>query len=77
MKKILIVGASGFLGTKLYDMFLAANEVIGTYFGRQRRGLVSLDVTDAGAVSNLIKSCHPDIVVHTVAMSDVRKNENS
>lgn len=70
MGKILILGASGFLGTKLFEIFSNENEVIGTYFGKSIKGLVRCDVTEAGNVRKVIKDSKPDVVINTVAVPD-------
>lgn len=70
MSKILITGASGFLGTKLFDMYTPKAEVLGTYFGHPRERFVSLDVTNSSQTHDLITRFRPDVVIHTVALSD-------
>ena len=70
--KILITGATGFLGTKLYSMYKADKcyEVIGTYAHKAGNSFIKMDVTDRGQTLEIIKDLHPDIVIHTVALSD-------
>lgn len=72
MNRVLVIGASGFLGTKIYDMYSSSPErvVAGTYSSHPREGLLPLDITDAAQVQELITSFHPDAVIHTVALSD-------
>jgi dTDP-4-dehydrorhamnose reductase len=70
MSKILITGASGFLGTKLLDLFSRDNEVLGTYSSNNRQGLVPLDITNTQQVHDLMRSFRPDTIIHTVALSD-------
>lgn len=70
MAKVLITGASGFLGTKLLDMYTAKTEVTGTYQRHPREGLVPLDVTNSAQTLELFTNFRPDIVIHTVALSD-------
>lgn len=68
--RILIIGASGFLGTKLYTSFSGQHQVLGTYLTQPQANLVPLDITDAAQTSKLFKEFQPEMVVHTVAMSD-------
>ena len=72
MKKVLITGATGFLGQKLYDMYKSSGkyDVRGTYNSHQRDGLVHLDVTNPEETHRLIQDFRPDIVIHSVALSD-------
>lgn len=70
MRKVLITGASGFLGTKLYDLYASKADVVGTYLGHNREGLVFLDVTNASQTHDFITNLRPDIVINTVAFSD-------
>jgi dTDP-4-dehydrorhamnose reductase len=73
MSKILITGASGFLGTKLHDMFSAKaeNEVFGTYKTRFRKGLIHLDIDNPTDTHALLKYIRPDIVIHTASLTDI------
>ena len=70
MAKILITGASGFLGTKLMRTLKKNHEVMGTYSPRKNNG-ICLDVTDADGVNNLISSFQPDFIFHTAALVSV------
>ena len=72
MKKLLVTGASGFLGWNLCQQ--AANwEVHGTYFSHQITipgvSLYKLDLTDFTALDRLFKTINPDAVIHTAAAS--------
>lgn len=79
MKKILITGANGLLGQKLVEG-LSANanvKLIATARGENRNSIKSgyeyyrLDVTSAADVSHLLQKIHPDVVIHTAAMTNV------
>jgi dTDP-4-dehydrorhamnose reductase len=73
MKKLLITGASGFLGWYLCQESLAQGwtvhgtacskqpEIDGVWFHR-------VELTDAIAVKALIEAVHPDMVIHAAAM---------
>lgn len=73
MKKILITGASGFLGTKLYDMFSAntENQIFGTYKTRYREDLIPLDINNPNETRSLLEYIRPDIVIHTASLTDI------
>lgn len=69
MKKVLIIGASGFVGTALYNSYAQDSNVLGTYFENPRGNLVPLDIRDKDKTMALITSFNPDIVIHTAALS--------
>jgi dTDP-4-dehydrorhamnose reductase len=67
--KVLITGANGQLGQDLVKIFNANSfEVCG--FGRDR-----LDVTDLDQSRELIRSLHPDVIVHAAAYTQVDQAE--
>jgi len=61
MNKILVTGASGFLGTYLVPLLRRSHEVVAT--DRE-----DLDVTDVAAVHRVIKRHRPDLVCHLAAL---------
>ncbi len=74
MKKILITGASGFLGGHVYKL---ARERFETYAGfhdhviNEKGEWVQLDLTDAENLSLVIYKIKPDVVVHSAAISNL------
>lgn len=70
MQRILITGASGFLGTKLFTTLSQQYNVIGTYYQQKRPNLIRLDITNKEEVQHVIASQKPDVIIHTVALSD-------
>jgi len=64
--KVLVIGASGFLGTALCDELRRRGcEVVGT--ARMRPDLARLDVGDPAAVTRVLESVDPDTVVNLAA----------
>lgn len=64
--RVLITGATGFLGTAMLEQVPPGVEVIAT---GHTRGHIALDVTDPLAVRNAINQQKPDTVVHLAAVS--------
>lgn len=75
-KRILIFGASGFLGKKCYNIFRRNHDVGGTYSTKAIKGMKSLDITSQKAVNSLIERVSPDVVVHSAALVNVDDCEN-
>lgn len=64
MKKILVTGASGFLGGRLAAFYRGKYEVEAPSHG-------SMDITDAGDVERTLCAVRPDVVIHCAAVSDI------
>ena len=73
MKKLLVTGASGFLGWNLCQQAYANWEVHGTYFSHKvtipNTTLYRVDLTDFTALKQLLERVQPDAVIHTAAAS--------
>ncbi|MBF2027501.1 MAG: NAD(P)-dependent oxidoreductase [Oscillatoriales cyanobacterium C42_A2020_001] len=71
--KLLITGASGFLGWNLCQIAATTWEVYGTYCSRQCQipgtTLLKLDLTDFHQVKTVLHSLQPDAVIHLAAQS--------
>ena len=68
--KILITGASGLLGSKLFEILSKHNEVVGTYFSKKTYRCSYFDITDRRFVGSFFNKIDPQVVVHTAAISD-------
>lgn len=73
MKKLLVTGASGFLGWNLCSLAQADWQVHGTYCSHEVKisgvNLHHCDLTDFAALDRLFQSVQPDAVIHTAAAS--------
>jgi len=70
--KLLIIGASGVLGSRLYnDTIKKKWDVAGTYCSHKREGLLYLDVTDKGSVEKAFNLFRPEVVVMAGGITNV------
>lgn len=76
MKKLLVIGASGLLGSKAIELRKEHYEAYGTYAKNEREGLYKLDVSDRTAVFSFIEEIRPDIVLDTHGLNNVDYGES-
>ena len=67
-KKMLITGATGFLGSRVAQYYKDKYEVLTPSHGE-------MDITDESSVMTYFEDKRPDVVVHCAAISDVGKCE--
>ncbi|CAE6521891.1 unnamed protein product [Rhizoctonia solani] len=69
MMKVLVTGASGVLGSAVYQAFRAVKdvEVKGTAHTRPSGDVIAIDLCDEPSVTKLIQDCKPDWVIHCAA----------
>ena len=71
--KILIVGANGYLGARLYSDLKNKFEVVGTYHKKQfDQDYIQLDITDKGQVNKIFAQIKPDVIIHTANFASPR-----
>ena len=68
-KKILLTGASGLLGEKLFSILKRNFELIGVRKTTKGR-FISLDLTDYDSVQAFIKLSKPDIIIHAAGVAE-------
>lgn len=70
--KLLLIGASGVLGSKLYsDAIRKKWNVLGTYYSRECEGLFCLSLTDKKGINSTFHFFNPDVVVLAGGITDV------
>ena len=64
--KVLLLGASSYLGARLFFELQNEVDIVGTYSSHNMSAkLIPLDITLKDDVSSLIKSVKPDVIIHT------------
>jgi dTDP-4-dehydrorhamnose reductase len=69
--KILVIGAAGFVGEKLYNILSKDFEVIGTYYAEKKYNFKYLDMSNRESVIKLISKTKPHVVIHTAGITNV------
>jgi dTDP-4-dehydrorhamnose reductase len=73
MQKLLVTGASGFLGWNVCQQTKSQRQVVGTYYSQaiDIAGVktIKADLTDISTVTDLFQEIKPDAVIHTAAAS--------
>ena len=77
MKKVLVIGASGFLGTALMQELPKQFEVIGTFFGEKKENLIELDMNNKAQLNSVLDSVCPEIIILAAAEADVDAYESN
>lgn len=74
MARLLVTGASGFLGWNLCHKARKEWKVFGTVFSHHARitniNIIKVDLTDSNELKNIFQVIKPDAVIHTAAKSD-------
>jgi dTDP-4-dehydrorhamnose reductase len=68
---MLVIGASGLLGSKIMELGMQKYEVYGTYSKNNKDGLTRLDVKDRKQVFDLLGGIKPDLVVDSHGLNNV------
>ena len=71
MIDVLILGASGLVGSTFHRLVSPTKKVVGTYFSRPKQGLSFLDITDADSLRRALASWRPRVVIHAACNTHV------
>jgi dTDP-4-dehydrorhamnose reductase len=75
MKKVLVTGASGLLGSKIIKLFKSDYEMVGTFnlhpFELAGVETVFMDITNPSQTIEIILRHSPDLVIHAAAYRDL------
>jgi len=78
MKKVLVVGASGFLGKKIASRMRSEGlSVVGTGFSAAGSDAIRLDTRARSEIEEIIKNVAPDVVVDAHGMTSVDQCEKN
>jgi dTDP-4-dehydrorhamnose reductase len=72
--KLLVTGGSGLMGSKVAEISLErGHEVFSGYSHHRPRygAAVKLDLMDDSSLIDAVKTSHPDVIIHTAALTDV------
>ncbi len=70
-RKIILTGASGGLGSALMAKLSQHHDVLGLCHANPAPGLKELDLREPAAIQKLAKEFQPEIILHTVGLTDV------
>ncbi len=71
--KILITGASGYVGARMFADLLGHYDVVGTFQGHKLfGGLLKLDIANREDVFKMVSKIHPNLIIHAAAISSRR-----
>lgn len=62
-QKILVLGASGFLGREIYD-FLGGEKCRGTSFSKNSGEFIKTDLTKSGELEKILQQINPEVVIN-------------
>lgn len=69
MKRYLILGAHGLVGDAVTKQLNGKHEWAGTYFKREKSGLIKLDITSSNDLENLFSKIKPTHVINCTNLS--------
>lgn len=79
MKKILVIGASGFIGNYFFlELKKVLNfSVFGTYYSNKKEGLIYLDYTNSRELNKTLKYINPEIIIWAAGIKNIDNLESN
>jgi dTDP-4-dehydrorhamnose reductase len=75
---ILITGASGYIGARIFEDLRESHDVTGTFCrNRFSMDLRQLDITNRKAVFEIVSEVNPDLIIHAAAIPSRRRCEKN
>ncbi|WP_295953175.1 NAD(P)-dependent oxidoreductase [Rhodoferax sp.] len=71
MKKLLITGASGFVGKHIYDVCTNRGYEVHGLTTSASNNFIKCDITEEGQVKQVFDQINPDIVIHSAGLASV------
>ena len=75
MSNVLIIGASGLVGSYLYRLISNECDTTGTFRGHPLKNAIYLDITDRQAVEDTVSRISPDYIFLPAALTNVDRCE--
>ena len=76
--KVLITGASGYVGARIFADLSEAHTVTGTFHtNRLRPNLLEVDIRDRKAVLDIVSKTMPDAIIHAAAIPSIKLCESA
>ena len=69
--RVLVTGASGLLGRRIFEAFSKEHQVFGTYSNNKEKNLKKLDIRKKNQVKLVFDRYKPTLVIHTASITDV------
>lgn len=77
MARILVTGATGFVGSHLYTLLSQDNhEVFGTTKSKPSGNIFYCNISNESAAFELVEKVQPDVIIHSAAISSVTSSSN-
>tara|TARA_B100001175_G_scaffold317794_1_gene336499 strand:- start:7043 stop:7876 length:834 start_codon:yes stop_codon:yes gene_type:complete len=79
LKKILVIGASGFIGNYFFlELKKVSNfSVFGTYYSNKKEGLIYLDYTNPRELNKILKYINPEIIIWAAGIKNIDDLESN